>query len=146
MSKEDLIQSENRWKEITLCANNLFNKNAFDEAKSQYDTALKEAGKLVSHFNSCTNIKIPVVPIFVISCNNLANTYQELGDSSLAEVQLRRAVFFIIHLKEQEDLSPQVTESLQRELSKVVLTYSEFCKKTNQEDKSEKVFQNLSFN
>jgi len=144
MSKADLLHIENRWKEFTVSGNDLFNKGVFQDAIPLYVSALTEAKKLASCANQCLAFDIPVVPVFNISCQNITNAYQEVGDISRAEIMLRRAIFFIRHLTEQDGLSAEAQETIQRELPKMVMAYVDFCKKTNQENKSIELFRDLN--
>ena len=144
MSKGDLLHIENRWKEFTVSGNDFFNEGVIEDAIQLYVSALTEAEKLASCVNKCLAFDIPVVPVFNISCQNLSNAYQQVGDVSGAEIMLRRAVFFIIHLNEQEELSVEAEETVQRELPKTILAYVNFCKKTNQENKRIELLRDLN--
>ena len=146
MSKADLVAIENRWKEFTVSGNDLFNQGVFEDAIALYVSALTEAEKLASSANQCLAYDIPIVPVFNISCQNISNAYQEVGDISRAEVMLRRAIFFITHLTEQEELSAKAQETVQRELPKRIMAYVDFCKKTNQENKRIELFRDLNLN
>jgi len=146
MSKADLVEIENRWKEFTVSGNDLFNQGVFEDAIALYVSALTEAEKLASSANQCLAYDIPIVPVFNISCQNISNAYQEVGDISRAEVMLRRAIFFITHLTEQEELSAKAQETVQRELPKRIVAYVDFCKKTNQENKRVALFRDLNLN
>jgi len=146
MSKADLVEIENRWKEFTVSGNDLFNQGVFEDAIALYVSALTEAEKLASSANQCLAYDIPIVPVFNISCQNISNAYQEVGDISRAEVMLRRAIFFITHLTEQEELSAKAQETVQRELPKRIMAYVDFCKKTNQENKRIELFRDLNLN
>ena len=146
MSKADLVDIENRWKEFTVSGNDLFDQGIFEDAIPLYESALTEAEKLASSANKCLSFDIPIVPVFNISCQNISNAYNELGDTSRAEIMLRRAIFFITHLAEQEELSANEQETVQRELPKRILAYVDFCKETNQENKRVELFRDLNLN
>jgi len=146
MSKADLLQIENRWKEFTVSGNDLFNEGVFQEAIPLYMSALTEAEKLASCANQCLAYDIPVVPVFNISCQNISQACQEGGDISRAEVMLRRSVSFIAHLTELEKLSEEAQETVKREFPKTMLAYVDFCKKTNQENKIIELFRDLNLN
>jgi hypothetical protein len=67
---------------------------------------------------------IPLVQVFVISCNNLANTHEELGQLEEAENMLQRAVYFLLHsfTRQEHDAS-----RIRPELSRACLNYVHFA-------------------
>lgn len=135
MSKTDLKYTEEQWKQLTETANQLFNAGAMGESISTYTTAFAKAEQLAFHAKSCIAFGIPVMPVFIISCNNLSHAYEKTGNRSRADTMLRRAVFFMVHVSEQEGLSDETRESVRRQLARTVLAYCNFCKKTNQQQK-----------
>lgn len=133
MGKVELLHIENHWKDLTILANEWYNKGAIKEAIALYVNALSKAEKLVLHTKGCTASDIPFMHIFIISCHNLSNVYQESGNISGADIMLRRAAFFIVNLLSgQECLSSEFKEMAQKELQRAVLVYSRFCEDTGQ--------------
>ena len=124
MSKTELFSLENEWRETTIAGNGLF-KEAGQEAIFHYENALDAAERLMVFLYKCIDLRIPVMPMFLISCNNLAAAYSRLGKWDKAEKMLKRGVYYILFLK-QKNLHPQVEPVFSRWLCKQMLHYSEF--------------------
>lgn len=130
MSNRSAKFIEESWKRKTSAANDLFLADQLPEALVLYLEALRLAEWLVEQATDGLLADIPVIHMFVISCNNLFNTYVGLNDYVLAEAMLRRNVYFLLH---QNSLHKTDT-SLQHEIRNAFLAYALFCRKTNSGD------------
>ncbi|MXV37728.1 tetratricopeptide repeat protein [Flavobacteriaceae bacterium Ap0902] len=123
MSENCMNHIENYWKKLTTQANDYFNQNRYAQALNIYQNALYRAEVLNNHMFACVRCEIPFVQVYIISCNNLANTYQELGELEKAEEMLRRSFYFLLHIASKKIID---FEEIQREIKKVVLNYTQF--------------------
>lgn len=141
MSDSCIEHIENHWKSLTVSNNEFFNQGHFEKALSGYKDALYRAEILNNNIEDCLRLKIPFVQVYIISCNNLANTYEDLGQREEAENMLKRVVYYLLHLAG----NPLVkVEELQSELKKATLSYTRFAEKTNpKKDKQEQLFKEL---
>ncbi len=128
---------ENYWKETTSASNELFQKGAFEQALTGYEAALYRAEVLNNHIKDCLRLKIPFIQVYIISCNNLANTYKELGQKEEAENMLQRAVYYLLYLSDNILLD---RDEIQSELHRAVLVYTGFLEKTTDGSKKLKHF------
>ncbi|MFD1629709.1 tetratricopeptide repeat protein [Pseudopedobacter beijingensis] len=119
---------EKHWEEITLLANQLFDRGDYEKALLDYKRALKLVEKLNEDVQNCLRLKIPFMQMYIISCNNLAYTYEELGQLDKATGMFKRAVYYLLHLQEEEHLNKNELYTAQR---RAVLTYTDFIDKNN---------------
>ncbi|WP_243832716.1 tetratricopeptide repeat protein [Myroides indicus] len=119
---------EKYWRALTVSNNELFNNGNFEKALSGYKDALYRAEVLNNHIPDCMRLKIPFMQVYIISCNNLANTYEKLGKLEEAENMLKRTVYYLLHLASNVEL--QIDE-VQSELKRATLNYLQFAEKTN---------------
>lgn len=119
---------ENYWKVLTTSANELFDKGNYKLALNTYKNALYRAEVLNNHYADCLRLKIPFIQVYIISCNNLANTYEELNQLEETENILKRTVYYLLHLKGNQKLNKG---EIQAELTKASLTYVRFAEKIN---------------
>jgi tetratricopeptide (TPR) repeat protein len=118
---------EEAWKQKTVASNELFNHGKYDAALNGYTEALLKAETLNSNDEDALRAGIPLVQVFIISCNNMANTYEELGQLDKAEKMLRRSVYFVIHLINHYSGERAESLHLESELKRTMLAYSNFC-------------------
>ncbi|MBV8327366.1 tetratricopeptide repeat protein [Chryseobacterium sp.] len=138
MSDTCMNHIENHWKALTISTNDYFNKGNFEKALAGYKDAFYRAEILNSHIPDCTRLNIPFVQVYIISCNNLANTYEELGKNEEAENMLKRVIYYLLHLAGNSILN---TDQIQPELKKAAVTYIHFTEKKNKgKVKQEKLF------
>lgn len=128
MSDTCLNHIESYWQKLTVSANELFDQGDCDKALSSYKEALYRAEVLNKYTNRCENLNIPFKQVYIISCNNLANTYEELGKFKEAEKLLRRVVYFLFHLAGNKNHN---LDEIKSELKRATLSYLCFVKKTN---------------
>ena len=128
MNPTSIIQTENYWKAVTLASNEAFDKGNFNDALLGYKDALTRAEKLNNVISDCMCMGIPLIQVYVISCNNLANTYEELQQYNEAERMLKRVVYFLLYYSEDKSLD---TDEIQSELKKATLTYIGFAEKNH---------------
>lgn len=117
---------ERHWQTLTVSTNELFNKGDFKEALFRYKDALYKAEVLNNHISECIRLKIPVVQVYIISCNNLVNTYEELGNQEESEKMLKRVIYYLLHLTANHALN---IDEIQSELKRATLAYDRFCRK-----------------
>lgn len=128
------------WKRYTLNGNAFFDQKSWHEAAIRYEKALYYAEKLNIRHQHCLSLGIPYVQIFIISCNNLANTYSEINKIEQTEKLLERAVFYLIH---QAEINAVDQNTLENELKKAVLSLLTFLKNNNLTSKQAQLFELL---
>jgi len=128
MSDTCMNHLERYWKTLTLSSNENFVKKNYREALDGYTEALYRAEVLNNHWEQCARLKIPVIQVYIISCNNLANTYEELNELPKAQAFLKRAIYFLIHLLETTTIT---SDCIQGDLKKALLTYADFSQRTH---------------
>src|SRR5690606_25298050 len=77
------------------------------------------------HREACLQLEIPYMQLYIISCNNLSNTYIELGQLPEAENMLKRVIYYLLHLSGDADLNK---DEIQRELRRATLELVAFAK------------------
>ncbi|WP_422090736.1 tetratricopeptide repeat protein [Tenacibaculum ovolyticum] len=138
MSDTCMNHIEKHWKALTISSNEFFNKGNFEKALSGYKDALYRAEVLNNNILDCIRLKTPFVQVYIISCNNLANTYDELGNKEEAENLLKRVVYYLLHLAANKKFN---IDELQLELKRATLAYVNFIEKNNiVKSKQEKLF------
>ncbi|MDR7131903.1 tetratricopeptide (TPR) repeat protein [Algoriphagus sp. 4150] len=140
MSDTCMSHIENHWKALTLTANDCFNKEDFEKALSGYKEALYRAEVLNDHQENCQQLDIPFMQVFIISCNNLSNTYQKLGQYDAAEIMLKRAVHYLLHLSTQAHIN---MNELHHELKRASITLFNFKGEKIGEKEQEKLLRNI---
>lgn len=140
MSEMCLQHIESVWKEKTTSANQLFNERKFKEALMGYEEALCRAEVLNNHQIDAIEKGIPFLQVFAISCNNIAFTYDEMGEIEKGEKMLKRVIYYFIFLSEG-----QAHDSvIQNELKTAHLTYKHFADKNAIEPQDQQtVFANI---
>jgi hypothetical protein len=137
MSKLDLINLENDWKRSTVEGNHLMEKFC-DQALLEYNTAFAKAKKLMNHLTSCINSNIPILHIYLISCNNLTEAYFRTGKLKLADKMHRRAIFYTLFLQEKK--AQQLNEEeIARAIHRQLLSYKDFTTDSNTPEEFEKL-------
>ncbi|TXD48296.1 tetratricopeptide repeat protein [Polaribacter sp. IC073] len=137
MSDNCMNHIEKHWQILTVSNNELFNRGDFEEALLGYKDALYRAEVLNNNISDCIRLKIPYIQVYNISCNNLANTYEELGNKAAAENMLKRVVYYLLQLTVNKELN---IDELQSELKLATLAYVNFLEKNNiTEDKQKKM-------
>ncbi len=144
MSTTDLIHIENDWKNVTITGNNLVN-TAVKKALLNYKIALNKAEKLMEHQFKCSKLKIPVTHIFIISCNNLSETYSLIKKWDKAEKLLKRSIYYIEYLNHQNPESDSAYIA-SKQLFKQLLLFKEFSERSNQTHKYDELQLHLNAN
>lgn len=144
MSKTDLITLENDWKTLTKSGNKIVNETT-EKALSKYKEALGKAEELMEHQMKCIDFKIPVMPIFLISCNNLVQVYMVLEKWEVADKMVQRGLFYILHLSSQ-NLHPQASKKLQKWIIKQLALHKEFALRSEQPEKFVRLLKKLEKN
>ncbi|MBV7441521.1 tetratricopeptide repeat protein [Weeksellaceae bacterium TAE3-ERU29] len=142
MSDTCIKHIEDYWKFITNKSNELFNKGNFEEALSNYKQALYRAEVLCNNIPNCIKSAIPFMQIYIISCNNVAYTYEKLGKYDKAEHMLKKVISYLIFMLNKEELIKPVI--VQSELKRASLAYIQFLEENkNGEHKKEQLFYTL---
>lgn len=141
MGEQCMRHIEDYWKTLTVSANELFNSGNLEQALLSYKDALYRAEVLNNNMEDCLRFQIPFIQVYIISCNNLANTHEELGQTQEAENMLKRAVYYLLHLTGNKELD---MDEIQSELKRAAIAYVHFVEKTNSgKIKQEQFFQTL---
>lgn len=141
MSDTCMSHIESYWQALTLKNNELFNQGMYEQALTGYKDALYRAEVLNNNCADCIRMKIPFLQVYIISCNNLAHTYEELGHLEEAENMLKRAVYYLLHLSHQKTIN---SEELQSELQRATLAYVRFVEEhSTGKAKQEHLFKTL---
>lgn len=130
MSDTCVKHIENYWKSKTETSNEAFNNKKYKTALAGYNQALYRAEVLNNNFSDCIRVGIPFLQVYIISCNNIATTYEELQHYQEAENVLRKIVFYLLQIEANKVLNPTET---QRELRKATLAYESFIQRNNME-------------
>ena len=130
MSDTCMSHIENYWKTLTITANESFEKGNLEQALLDYTDALFRAEVLNNHQQESLRLDIPFVQVFIISCNNLSATYEDLGNLDEAEKFLKRVVYYLLHIT---TLKTVKEDEIQRELKKAALLLLNFTKKYDRE-------------
>ncbi len=117
---------ERYWQELTASTNELFNKGDFKKALIGYENALYRAEVLNNNISDCIRMKIPFLQVYIISCNNVAYTYEELGKQDEAENMLKRTVYYLLHLMNNSELN---TNEIQSELKRATVAHAQYVEK-----------------
>ena len=128
MSDTCISHIENHWKRLTVNANAFFNKGVSEKALAGYKDALYRAEVLNNNVGDCIRLKIPFMQVYIISCNNLANTYAALGKEEEAENMLKRVVYYLMHLTANKRIN---RDQLQSEIKRASLAYLHFAEKNS---------------
>ncbi|MCL7986641.1 tetratricopeptide repeat protein [Sphingobacterium sp. lm-10] len=131
---------EQHWKTLTVSANDFFNTGNFEQALSNYQEALYRAEVINDHRSECLEFNIPTIQIFVISCNNLANTYIELCRLEDAERMLTRVIYYLLYLVKDGDIS---SDEVRNELKRAGVALMVFGQEHSDKQSQEANFQLL---
>ncbi|EAY28121.1 hypothetical protein [Microscilla marina] len=142
MSDSCIKHIEDYWKSKTGVSNELFNQGSFNEALLGYKEALYRAETLNNHFFDCIRVGIPFMQVYIISCNNIAYTYEVLGSKKEAKYMLRRVLYYLVDLLKHKKVKVTL---VQTELKRAYLAYLQFAEKNEDpENKHKEEFQLLS--
>lgn len=126
MSNAQIGHIEETWKQKTVASNALFDQGSYVAARNGYTEAIVAAETLNVNGAEALRAGIPLIQIFVISCNNLANTLEELGQLGEAEKILKRALYFLLGRYRTKAKDPSEIGS---ELTRAYLNYVNFVEK-----------------
>lgn len=128
MSETCIKHIEEYWKIKTIMSNKLFKKNNLKKALSGYKEAMYRAEVLNSNHIDCVRSRVPFLQIFIISCNNLANTYEKMRKIKEAEDYLKRVIYYLLYAMRSKDFNKNEAQS---ELKKATLRYISFAEDNN---------------
>jgi hypothetical protein len=141
MSESCIQHVECVWKEKTNSANQFFNKGNFKKALIVYEEALFRAEVLCNNRLKTVNLSVPYKQIFAISCNNIAFTYEGIGEIKKGEKMLQRVIYYFLFLTKE---SQEDNSIIQNELKRALFTYTDFADRNNLEAKNyHKILQNI---
>lgn len=142
MSGTCIRHIEKVWKLKTEASNKLFRKRKFEKSLSGYEEALCRAEVLNSHYKDAVGTESPFLQIFVISCNNMAFTYEKIDLLDEGETMLKRVIYYLLIQIKNEQLP---IEMVQSELKRAMLNYSQYADRNEMEvKKAEKVFADIA--
>ncbi|WP_194852273.1 tetratricopeptide repeat protein [Nonlabens antarcticus] len=141
MSKSELLHLENDWKETTMMGNDLVDCLS-RQALKEYSSAFAKAKKLMVNIKSCINFNIPIMHIYLISCNNLTEVYTKLGQWDMAETICRRSVFYTIFLRKDKS-HYFLEEDLNASLTRQLLMYKELTIKISQPSRYNQIIEEI---
>ncbi|MBD1420982.1 tetratricopeptide repeat protein [Sphingobacterium chuzhouense] len=125
---------ESYWEQLTLSSNELFQNRKFKQALAGYKEALYRAEVMNDHREACLRLEIPYMQLYIISCNNLSNTYIELGQLPEAENLLKRVIYYLLHLSGDTDLNKdEILLELRQATVELVVFGKEYCDQRTQE-------------
>jgi tetratricopeptide (TPR) repeat protein len=133
MSESCIQHVESVWKEKTNSANQFFNEGNFKKALIVYEEALLRAEVLCNNKSETVNLGIPQKQIFAISCNNIANTCEEIGEIEKGEKMLQRVIYYFLFLTKERRGNISM---IQNELKRALFTYTDFADRNNLKAKS----------
>ena len=140
MSDNCINHIENHWKRLTVSANRSFNNSDLKKALADYTEALYRAEVLNDNSSDCVRLKIPFVQVYIISCNNLANTYADLKNQKEADKVLKQVIYFLLYMAKSEEVD---LDEIQSELKTATLNYVSFTKRNNTEFQQDEVLLHL---
>ncbi|WP_191089045.1 tetratricopeptide repeat protein, partial [Arenibacter lacus] len=76
-------------------------------------------------------LNIPFIQVYIISCNNFSNTYEELGQLEKAESMLKRTMYYLIHRANNQLVN---RNEIQSESKRDTLAYIAFLDKNKIEN------------
>lgn len=141
MCAKGLKHVEEAWKSRTMASNALFNQGKFEASLLGYEQALSRAEVLNNYMEAALGIGIPCVQTFVISCNNIAFTYEKMGHMDKGAIMLKRAIYFLLFKSNSAKLN---ADEIRSELRRALLNYSDYAQRNALElDDVDKVFSDI---
>ncbi|NSL91214.1 tetratricopeptide repeat protein [Chitinophaga solisilvae] len=129
--KPELLQKEAAWKQQTEEGNRLYHLNRYRESISYYYNALEIAEELLTDIDyAYLKTGVPVIDIYIISCNNIAGTYWDLQEPDSSEAYYLKPIQMIEALTQDMQLSRCLRVKASHHLIRVTVSYLDFCKKT----------------
>ncbi|MBL1407232.1 hypothetical protein [Sphingobacterium faecale] len=122
---------EEHWQTLTVSANGAFEQGDWQLALSLYNDALYRAEVLNDHIGECMRLKIPFIQVFLISCNNLAHTYQQLCREEEGENMLKRGIHYLFHLIRRKQIE---FLEVQSDLKAAIANYVSFVQQSEEGD------------
>ena len=137
MSKECIHQIENYWKVKTATSNEFYQQGKYEMAYSGYEQALYRAEVLNNHMDDAIKSGVPFIQVYIISCNNLAETALKLERKEESDKMYKRVVYYLLNLCKRSEVDQNI---IQNELKRASLTYVDFLERTNTDPKQEDAF------
>ena len=128
MCAKSLKHVEEAWKSRTNASNALFNSGKFEESLIGYEQALSRAEVLNNYMEAAMGFGIPSIQTFVISCNNIAFTYEKLERFDKGAAMLKRAIYFLLIKSKNAHLDGN---EIQGELKRAMLNYLDYAERNS---------------
>ena len=126
MCAKKLIHVEEAWKSRTMTSNALFNSGKYEESLVGYEQALSRAEVLNNYMEAALGVGIPCIQTFVISCNNIAYTYEKLGRFDNGAKMLKRSIYFLLLKSKNSNVNGS---EIQAELKRALLNYMDYAER-----------------
>ena len=126
MCAKKLKHVEEAWKSRTNVSNALFNEGKFEESLVGYEQALARAEVLNNYMEAAMQFGIPSIQTFVISCNNIAFTYEKLERFDKGAAMLKRSIYFLLIKSRNAYLNGN---EIQSELKRAMLNYLDYAER-----------------
>lgn len=133
--KQQLLMKVQQWVGHTETGNRHFHAGSLPESIPYYRQSLLLAEALLQHAAVCIAHHIPVIPLFIISCNNLAIVYLEQQQYEESDHYYLKALQQVRQLAEDTGGGDAVCREAARELQKTAISYLDFCKNTGRQSK-----------
>lgn len=141
MSNTCLKQIERIWEYKTETANKLYNIGRFQASMNVYKEALYRAEVLNNYLIDGEKNNIPILQIFVISCNNIGFTFEKMGKCEKSEKMLKRVIYYLLLQSNNKLLN---SLEVQNELKRAIVNYTDFATRNNLEvNEITKVFKDI---
>ncbi len=137
MENSCMKQVESHWQTLTASANLSFDQGDFERALPRYKDAHYRAEVLNGHIGDCMRLKIPFIQVFLISCNNLAYTYEALQRYEEGETMLKRSIHYLFHLLQSGYIR---FNEIQSDLKGAIATYVDYVRKLEDGDEKQEQF------
>lgn len=124
MCAKKLKHVEEAWKSKTNASNTLLNAGKLQKSLVGYDQTLSSAEVLNNYMEAAIRIGIPSIQTFVISCNNIAFTYEKLELFDKGATMLKRAIYFLLIKSKNAHLN---IEEIRSELKRALLNYLDYA-------------------
>ncbi|MCW3464530.1 tetratricopeptide repeat protein [Chitinophaga nivalis] len=129
--RKRFLQQEDTWKTHTDAGNRLCQLHRYPEGIPYYEQALATAETLLTEIDTVYQVaEIPVIELYIISCNNIAYCYWELNDLESSESYFLQSLEKMEALSKSKQVSQYVQHKALRELTRVAVAYLDFCKKS----------------
>ncbi|MBB6127496.1 hypothetical protein [Mucilaginibacter lappiensis] len=132
MSYTELKSINEQWANITEQGNQLFDKKQYHDAFRCYEEAMVLGEVLFGNVQDAEHYQIQVIPVFSVSCINLANLYRTLKEISKAGDYFFYNVWNLKMLSWRNDISKELYIEAIKNWQQAVLNLTLFYQETGQ--------------